>query len=102
MESITTIEQIEQFTDEDQKRLETLLSEDEMNDWVDEQESNERTSLQFKRWANRYLERVRIVEDLLNDDVEDSQEDIEIFNKMLENYKDRAIKSYNAYIKAIA
>lgn len=81
---ITTLEEITPFTQEDNERLLDLVSVEEMQNWVSQEESKERTSLIFKRAANRY-------KDKATDESKDEKSD--------ENYEEQAIKSYNAYLK---
>jgi len=83
---ITTLEEIGIFTNADNERLLDLVWEAEMKNWVSKEESNERTSLIFKRGANRYKVKA-------TDDFEEEKSD--------KNYTEQAIKSFNAYLDLV-
>ena len=85
------------FTSGDKARLKSLMSEEEQKNWVSEEESTERTKLIFLRSANTFYIRVKMVDSLLNDEEEDTPEEIAIFEKMKANYKRLAIQYFKAF-----
>lgn len=98
MENITLAD-IKEMTTEQEEKLATLLSSDEINNGVSQEESKERTALQFLRGANAYVNRYNLTIGWIEDDIEDTDEEKEVLEKMKANYEVQAIKLYEAYLE---
>ena len=94
-----TLDIIPEFTLGDQARLKSLTSDEECQNWVGDAENNERTALIFLNWANRFKKRALYISDLLEDEIEESEEDRNTLIKVRNNSFIQAEKQYNAYIK---
>jgi len=86
-DTATTLATITPLTEQEEARLTKLLSNEEQVNGVSVEESHERTSLIFKRQANRFKE-------LATDDNVDKKAD--------ENYEVQAIANWDAYVRYTA
>ena len=88
------IAKIEPLTAEEQAELSRLLSDEELANGSAGAEGTRRTGLQFKTAAQTYLRKIVHVNAILNDDQEDTEEEIATYNKWKDNYKYRAMLTY--------